>query len=145
MRRYTNRLNGSAASILLVCGRPGPVSVHTPDVCYEGDGFDLLGPPVRYAVQASSPSEPAEFWAATVNKQSPTAPLRLRILWSWNATGTWKAPDNPRPTFARFPVLYKLYVVREVIGADERLEEERYDDLIRQLLLEIEEVIHPRS
>ena len=41
MRRYTNRLDGTTVSILLVCGRPGPVSVHTPDVCYDGAGYDL--------------------------------------------------------------------------------------------------------
>src|SRR5438067_10570351 len=33
VRRYRNRLNGDVVSVLLVCGRPGPVSVHTPDVC----------------------------------------------------------------------------------------------------------------
>src|SRR5947209_1684951 len=34
LRRYDNRLNKQAASVLLVCGRSGPVCVHTPDVCY---------------------------------------------------------------------------------------------------------------
>src|SRR5207249_1784629 len=63
-RRYRNRLNGGAVSVLLVCGRPGPVSVHTPDVCYGGAGYDLAGPPARYEVPAGAASPPAAFWTA---------------------------------------------------------------------------------
>src|SRR5690349_8005042 len=33
-RRYTNTRTGEAVTMFLVCGRPGPVSIHTPDVCY---------------------------------------------------------------------------------------------------------------
>ena len=36
LRRYRDTRTGASAMILLVCGRPGPVSVHTPDVCYGG-------------------------------------------------------------------------------------------------------------
>src|SRR5262249_2268560 len=34
MRDYLNRRTGDRLSLLIVCGRPGPISVHTPDVCY---------------------------------------------------------------------------------------------------------------
>src|SRR4051812_46618766 len=33
-RRFVNRKTGQAVNVLLVCGRPGPASIHTPDVCY---------------------------------------------------------------------------------------------------------------
>src|SRR5947209_18409507 len=33
-RQYVNRRNGDEVSVFLVCGRPGPVAIHTPDVCY---------------------------------------------------------------------------------------------------------------
>src|SRR3954470_17091195 len=36
--RYVNRKTGDAVSIALVCGRPGPVCIHTPDVCYAASG-----------------------------------------------------------------------------------------------------------
>src|SRR4051812_24951454 len=32
-RTYRDPRGGPATTILLVCGRPGPISVHTPDVC----------------------------------------------------------------------------------------------------------------
>src|SRR5439155_15150223 len=122
--------------ILLVCGRPGPVSVHTPDVCYEGVGYEMAAAPVRYAAREGSSAAPAQFWMADFEKQRAAVPVRLRILWSWHAAGAWQAPDDPRLTFARFPVLYKLYVIREMASGDERLEEDRCGEFLGQLLPE---------
>src|SRR3954470_6830087 len=33
-RRYVNRRTGEAVSVYLVCGRPGPAAIHTPEACY---------------------------------------------------------------------------------------------------------------
>src|SRR4051812_4852958 len=41
LRQYANKSNGTTVTVLLVCGRPGPVSVHTPDVCFVGSGFTM--------------------------------------------------------------------------------------------------------
>jgi hypothetical protein len=40
-RRYVNRVTGAAVVVALVCGRPGPVSIHTPDSCYTASGYDF--------------------------------------------------------------------------------------------------------
>jgi Protein of unknown function (DUF3485) len=37
-RHYENQLSGKKVTVLLMCGRPGPLSVHTPDICYRGAG-----------------------------------------------------------------------------------------------------------
>src|SRR5262249_54035624 len=34
-RRYVQQGTQNEITLAIVCGRPGPVSVHTPDVCYE--------------------------------------------------------------------------------------------------------------
>src|SRR5947209_7996825 len=39
--RYVNRKTGDSVSIALVCGRPGPVCIHTPDVCYAAIGHTV--------------------------------------------------------------------------------------------------------
>src|SRR5437870_3624228 len=38
-RRYVHRYTRAEIMIMLVCGRPGPVAVHSPDICYQGAGF----------------------------------------------------------------------------------------------------------
>ncbi|MBV8309680.1 MAG: exosortase-associated EpsI family protein, partial [Planctomycetaceae bacterium] len=35
-RVYTNPTKGLTVSVLLLCGLPGNISTHTPDVCYPG-------------------------------------------------------------------------------------------------------------
>ena len=35
-RRYVHKGNGHEVSLVLLCGRAGPLSVHQPDICYTG-------------------------------------------------------------------------------------------------------------
>jgi hypothetical protein len=113
-RRYTHRSTGSTVSILVLCGRHGPVAVHTPDVCYAGAGYEPVTPQEKYVLPAGGPlplAQPVEFWTQKFRKQSVTEPEHLRIYWSWSAAGPWEAADNPRWTFAGRPALYKLYII----------------------------------
>src|SRR6202158_5618529 len=41
-RRYLNRQTGIGVTVFIVCGRPGPVCIHTPDVCYRASGYEIL-------------------------------------------------------------------------------------------------------
>src|SRR5215831_4661092 len=47
--RYVNRKSGDSITVALVCGRPGPVSIHTPDVCYGASGYKV-GRPAPFAL-----------------------------------------------------------------------------------------------
>jgi hypothetical protein len=134
-RRYQNPQTGDTVSLLLVCGRPGPVSVHTPDACYRGLGYAPLDEPVLATFGAADP--PAQFWKARFGKLSARMPGQLRIYWSWNADGQWQAPRNPRLAFARSPVLYKLYVVCEVLPGSENQETDACTRFIEVLLPEV--------
>jgi hypothetical protein len=138
LRRYVNHRTGAAVSVLLLCGRPGPVSAHTPQVCYGASGFDLVGPQVRRGSPAG------EVWASVFQKNSATGDgRRLRILHGWNAAGPWEAPDNPRFTFARAPALYKLMVVREMRPRDVPLEEGPAVEFLAALLPAAQKALFP--
>jgi exosortase len=119
MRNYQNSRTGKSATIVLVCGRPGPVSVHSPEVCYPGAGFVMAQTqPVQTPVDTDARRD--EFLQADFENSEVFPPQRLRLYWSWNATGLWRAPENPRLAFASAPVLYKLYLIGrtgEVLGA----------------------------
>jgi hypothetical protein len=108
-RRYVNRLTGDAVALALVCGRPGPVSIHTPDVCYAASGYEV-GVRRRAELDGSA----ATFWTADAKKTKAAEETKARIYWAWNDGKGWQAPDDPRLTFVRRPVLYKLYVLREL-------------------------------
>src|SRR5207244_1355928 len=99
--------------VILMCGRAGRMAVHTPEVCYGGAGFDMLGAPAPYPVAFDG--KQAIFWTARFAKPN-TPGADLRLCWAWNAGGAWQAPSSPRWTFRGQPFLYKLYVIEEEAG-----------------------------
>jgi hypothetical protein len=117
-RKYTHRETGSVVSVLLLCGRPGPISVHTPDVCFQGQGYVLTAPPQRRGVEAAGLR--TEFWNGRFEHKGALVPESTTVFWSWSADGRWQAPDNPRLHFAREGALFKLYVIRSVVQAGDR-------------------------
>jgi hypothetical protein len=133
-RRYQNTLTGEVVSVLLVCGRPGPVSVHTPEVCYGGAGYDLVEKPVRATLSPYSLAQPAEFWTGRFRKSGSVTDPDLRIFWAWNARGTWVAARSPRVEFVRAPALYKLYVIAEEPATTAAQEKKPGLELLEQLL-----------
>jgi hypothetical protein len=118
-RNYKNLRTGENISVLLVCGRPGPVAEHTPDVCYIGAGFVQAARPALQTLKPEGGAPEALFREEIYSKGLSNAPSYLRILWSLNATGQWQSPPNPRVAFAPRSFLYKLYVVSESASADE--------------------------
>jgi hypothetical protein len=144
-REYRNTRTGSVVSVLLVCGPPGPVSVHTPDVCYAGAGYQCIGQPQRLSVQLPSNTADAVFWTARFSKTGSAAPDCLRISWAWKTGGAWQAPDTPRLTFAASPSLYKLYVVCETTPPEAGPEREPSREFLDELLPALEDALAPRS
>ncbi|HWG42135.1 MAG TPA: exosortase-associated EpsI family protein [Gemmataceae bacterium] len=138
VRPYVNRRTGDRVTLLLVCGRPGPVSVHTPDVCYRATGYELMEQPAHY----TSPTLPdAEFWATRFQKVRAAVPEHLRIFYSWSAKGAWSAPENPRLTFFRQSVLYKLYVIRQMASGEEPLEDDPALAFLHVLMPELQKTL----
>jgi hypothetical protein len=118
LRRYVNRRTGDVVSVLLLCGRPGPMAVHTPDVCFGGMGLQPVKAPAKHA----GPAGTGDLWVTVFKKDVPSGAEYMRIFHGWNAAGTWEAADNPRSRYARQPALFKLYVTRQLPRADEPLE-----------------------
>jgi hypothetical protein len=140
-RRYVHRKTGKAVTLYLLCGRPGPLSVHTPDVCYGGSGFTVT----RLGRQScgTGPDAAGRFEAAQMAKRRLSENVLLRVFWSWSADGPWVLPDNPRVTFAQHPVLYKMYLIRELAQANEPVEDDPSLDLMRQLQPELRRSLFP--
>jgi hypothetical protein len=111
---------GPYVSIALVCGRPGPVSIHTPQACYTAIGFEV-GEPRR----VTAPDGKAEFWTADAVKKKLSEETRLRLYWGWNAGPGWTAPEDARMHFTgHCQVLHKLYVLRELGGSNESADDD---------------------
>jgi hypothetical protein len=136
-RVYDDPQGGAPVTVLLACGRPGPLSVHTPDVCFASGGYAPVREPARGDVPVGATGRVAEVRSAVFRKTNSVVPAYRHVLWSWTTSGTWEAPDIPRVTFASRPVLYKLYVVRESDTAGVRAEDDPGLKFLQTLLPEL--------
>src|SRR5262249_12710674 len=60
--RYRNIVTGEQVTMLIVCGRFGPISVHTPDICYAGAGYEPVGKQTRKEITVDG-GTPLSVWA----------------------------------------------------------------------------------
>jgi hypothetical protein len=109
-RQYEHRQTGAVVSVAIVCGRPGPVSIHPPEACYGASGYHIG---TRH--HAEVPGH-GTFWKMDATKTTATDELRLRIYYGWHGSGGWAAPEDPRIAFPKEHLLHKLYVVRKLDG-----------------------------
>jgi hypothetical protein len=114
-RRYHNARTGATVVMAIVNGRPGPVATHTPEACYGAAGY-VVGK--RSPVELDAPGGPAKFWTSDATRTRATEETKVRIYWAWNGGGAWTASNDARREFSRYryPVLHKLYVLRDLNG-----------------------------
>jgi hypothetical protein len=112
LRRYENQRTHASVNLLLASGRPGPLAVHTPEVCYAAAGFAPAEPTTRGHVDRAGGEASAEFFQTKFARRDAVSTEELQVIWTWNKSGAWRCPDNPRWTLAGVPVVYKLYVTQ---------------------------------
>ena len=81
---------------------------------------------------------PAEFNVGHFRKVQAGLATHLRIFWTWNNDGSWRAPKNPRWTFASSRALYKLYIVHEMSRDNEPLQQDPSVEFLRLILPELQ-------
>ncbi len=144
-RRYVHRRTKTELNLLIVCGKPGPVMRHTPDVCYAGQGYQMAR---ATKVAHTSDSEPTstEFFLGKATRSEGPVPDQLRIYWAWGAEGAWAAPEGRWKLMRAYtmkPAIYKLYLTRRLLTGEEPVNEET--DFLKQLLPELQQKLFAAS
>ncbi len=130
-RTYTNPSKALAVSVLLLSGLPGTITTHTPDACYPGAGY-TLGNAEKFELKYGA-GQRAEFQTAVASRDG-AHPSHLRLYWSWCSSKGWSAPEDARWALAAEPMLSKLYVVRETVGAKIAPKDDPCDEFMTLLL-----------
>jgi hypothetical protein len=117
---YRRSRSNDVVTLTVLCGPAGPLSVHPPEACLEGLGWQLsLGPvivsPVAGTRLHKAAFEPPEFSGTST----------LRVVWGWSTGGAWDVPDYPRLAYRGQAALFKLYAVSRDLrgGRDSELAE----------------------
>jgi hypothetical protein len=136
-RRYKNRRTDELVTILLVCGRPGPIAVHGPEICYAGAGYEQSTPTVERTLGDG------DFWMGHFRKEGPIGGPLLRIYWAWSTGDRWQASASPRLQYSQYQVLHKLYLICDVAAPGDRDRDDPCQAFAGELLAELHRVVSP--
>ena len=106
LNTYLNEQTRQTINMTILLGHPGPISVHTPEVCYSSRDFTQRGKPQRVKLQTSQAKD-HEFWVLTFQSNNVDAGY-LRVYYAWSLGDTWAAAKGPRFAYAGQPLLFKI-------------------------------------
>jgi hypothetical protein len=138
-RRYVNPTRGVSVTVMLLGGLPGDIANHSPDICYPGAGY-TLNAPTPFDYRYGKVEARAGFRTALAARGG-ASPSLLRILWGWNASKGWTAPDDPRWSFSSERWLCKLYVIRETAGSAVKPEDDPASDFLAVFLPQLDQYL----
>jgi hypothetical protein len=139
--RFVDRVRGETVFMTLVCGRPGPLSLHPPTICFPAHGYAQQGPDTRTTVSVPGGARSADFMQSEFVRNAGTGTEHIHICWAYGLNGSWTVPANPRIAWARQPAVYKLYVFRQSVGADAPLAEDPLVPFLQTYLPELQKVL----
>jgi hypothetical protein len=111
-RIYRHRSTGERLHVAVLAGPAGPISVHTPDVCYSNRNYQMAGGAERLQVRPDDRPKEA-FWNAML-RHADRPEETLEVVYAWNGGDGWQAPSQPRFALGGRPLLYKLQIARNV-------------------------------
>ncbi len=133
-RTYRNR-DGQVVNVYLVTGSARHVTIHTPDWCYVGAGYDIIGgEPQQYTDAESGMDPPPEYLAAFFQKETPIDTNRICIFWAFSDDGIWRGPRMPKPTYAGKSALYKIYMITDLDSVGQEVSKNPSIDFAREFL-----------
>ncbi len=144
-RVYVNRLDGSSVNVVLLCGPPGPMSVHPPTVCFTGAGWGLTGSTQQRTFKAKDGALLGEFWQGNFTRDVGGIPVSIRTFWSWGTSGDWQATTAPRRAFAGKRLLYKLYLTVNGTERPETVSGEHVEEFARLFLPSVKTIMNSGS
>jgi hypothetical protein len=133
---YVNEQTGEGLSVLVVVGPGGPISAHTPEICFAGQDYNLAGERRRIIVKDQQGGTHT-FWQLHALSQH-IRQSDLQVIYGWSAGSAWDATDGPRFAFGGLPLLYKLQLERAI--SPRRLDQETdpAQDFLARFLADIQ-------
>ena len=137
VRTYENSRTGEEVSVFVIVGPTGPITVHTPEICFRSQDYPMRGPHQRVAISTAGRDD--HFWVTDFEPKDLSRDL-LRVYYAWGTGDGWSAPDYERVAFAGSPYLYKIQAsCRLPAGTNLKTH-----DTCRQFLEDFLPVLQPR-
>jgi hypothetical protein len=112
-RKYVDRNSGEDVDVAIMVGPSGPISVHTPEICFSSRDYTLESD--RQRVELTDADERLHtVWSSTFRSNGALG-AKLRVYYAWLPDDIWTAADSPRFTFAGRPLLFKLQAAAPIM------------------------------
>ena len=113
-RTYINTKTSDVVRVSVIVGPHGPLSVHTPEICYTSREYRPHPQGDRQRIEVGPQNEAHhKFWALTLQSRRLDGGL-LRVCYAWSTGNTWEAPEDARFAYPFEPVLYKVQLAYEL-------------------------------
>ena len=108
-RSYRHVGTRDTVHVALVLGPPGPIAVHTPEICYTTQGYRLEQTPQLRTLELPGGQLAELTFASFVSERpGPDAAGKLLAYHAFSDGGAWQTPAYPRFAFGGRPYLMKL-------------------------------------
>jgi Protein of unknown function (DUF3485) len=135
-RVYEHRQTGDEVTVGVMLGPPGPISVHTPEICYSSRDFTITGARKRITIEdASGKSHTLWELPLTGNGLDKSA---MRVFYGWSTGTAWEAVAHPRFGFGGMPHLYKIQVAVTSRMASQATDFDPAHDFLSNFLVELQ-------
>jgi len=111
-RSYQHAQTGDTITVAVIVGQPGPVSVHTPEICYSSRDYTVAGGRTQHEVVAADGRQHT-FWKLALDANSVEG-MPLEVIYGWTTGTQWEATERPRYAFGGLSHLYKLQLAAVV-------------------------------
>jgi hypothetical protein len=108
LRSYLNQRTGRSIQLVVLIGPAGPLIVHRPEVCMDGQGDRIISGPERVEISQQGVGPHGLFRSTFSTKQSTGR--RIVVYYGWSRGDRFEAPESPRLALGREPALCKIQV-----------------------------------
>jgi hypothetical protein len=127
---YEHRTTGQHATLTLLLGPPGPMSVHVPEICYSAADFSQISDRHQVSIGPGDTNDTA--WMTQFNSRHDLQGSVIRVYYSWHDGQRWNAVDEPRVTYGARPYLFKVQAFTELPAGAENDAEDAARSLLQQ-------------
>src|SRR5687768_8550568 len=96
-RVYENMRTGDVVTVAVTVGHPGPIAVHTPEVCYSSRDYQVPAGRTRRDIQTAD-GQAHSLWSLHLNPRDP-GELPIQVMYGWSTGTTWEAAEHPRYSY----------------------------------------------
>lgn len=106
-RVYENVQTGDRVSVGVLLGPAGPISAHTPEICYSSNDYEIDGEKQKKDLVDKNGMQHS-LWQVKIRSNDQGRARDQQVYYGWSTGGCWEATERPRFAYGGAPYLYKI-------------------------------------